>query len=56
MLLVKCMDEDVVNGLDEETFQCQFNVCASIEFKKLDTMELFDGGDLRACGSNREDW
>jgi hypothetical protein len=54
------MNEDVIDRLDEEAFQGGFHVFVAVKFENFDTMELFDGGYLRAQGSCRDggylDW
>ena len=56
VLLVKRMDQDVVNRVNEEAFECRFDIFVAVEFIEFDSMESFDGGNLWACGCARELW
>ena len=56
MLLVECMDEDVINGVDKETFQHCFNIFVSVEFEEFDRMDSFSSSNLWACAGCREEW
>jgi hypothetical protein len=50
------MEEDVINRMDEETFEGCFSIFVSIEFKDFDTMESSNGSNLGASRALWEDW